>query len=114
MYTSVHYSLRGFKAAWGDKSFRMEVWGCVLIMGIIWWLWPLTTLELFILMISYGIVLITELLNTALEEALDHLHPTHHEKVGRSKDIASSAVMISLILLIAAISSIVVSHLKNH
>jgi diacylglycerol kinase len=44
-------------------------------------------------------VLITELQNTSFEEALDHLHPELHDKIGRSKDMAAGAVLTAGIFL---------------
>lgn len=44
-----------------------------------------------------GLVLAAESLNSALEEALDVLHPQQNSKIGRSKDLAAGAVLLSAI-----------------
>ncbi len=47
--------------------------------------------------LAFALILIAELLNTALERAWERLHPEHHELVGASKDIASASVFIAVI-----------------
>jgi undecaprenol kinase len=44
--------------------------------------------------VTTGGVLATELINTALEAVVDHLHPSEHPMIGRAKDCASGAVLI--------------------
>ena len=44
------------------------------------------------------IVLITELMNSAIEAVVDRIGTEHHELSGRAKDIGSAAVMVSLIM----------------
>jgi diacylglycerol kinase (ATP) len=44
------------------------------------------------------LVMVVELLNTALEKLSDHVTPDHHAAIGRIKDMASAAVGISLLL----------------
>ena len=42
-----------------------------------------------------GLVLVAELLNSALETLADHLHPEQHPEVGAAKDIAAGAVLVA-------------------
>lgn len=51
----------------------------------------LTRFEWAILWLAIGLMLVSEGLNTALEKALDTLHPNQHPGVGQSKDIAAGA-----------------------
>lgn len=96
--SSVRHALRGIQYAYqNDKSFQMELWGGGIFIGIGVILWPITDIEFFFLALSYLLILITELSNTALEVAFKRLHPDHHELVGASKDVASSAVLIAFI-----------------
>lgn len=54
-----------------------------------------------LLIASVLLVLITELLNTAVEYTVDRISTDHHDLSGSAKDISSAAVMISLILWLA-------------
>lgn len=45
--------------------------------------------------LASGLVLVAELLNSALETLADHLHPEQHSEVGAAKDIAAGAVLVA-------------------
>ena len=47
-----------------------------------------------------GVVLVTELLNSAVEAVVDRIGPEHHELAGRAKDMGSAAVMIAIGLVV--------------
>lgn len=88
------FAVRGWRAAWhSESSFRAQVAlaiGALLILAILkpeplWW-------ALFSL--SIGAVLAAELLNTALEKILDHLHPETHPMIAVAKDCAAGAVLV--------------------
>lgn len=53
--------------------------------------------HLALIIVVSALVLVMEMVNTALEEIEDVIHPKHHEAVQRSKDIAAGAVMIASI-----------------
>lgn len=95
------YAFAGiFYAVRCDSSMRSQVYlGGLVIAGFIYIASPLTQTEWLLLVFAYGLILITELQNSALETALDHLHPDTHTDVGRSKDLAAGAVLIAGILL---------------
>jgi undecaprenol kinase len=96
---SAKFSLGGIVYAYrNDKSFRMEVnilTPAYLLVG--WLLAPFAPLELVIFVFSYLFILFAELVNTALETTIDHLHPARHKKMGAAKDIASGAVLVTLV-----------------
>ena len=52
------------------------------------------------------LVLIVELLNSAIEATVDRVSDDHHELSGRAKDLGSAAVFVSLVLLVAAWSTV--------
>ena len=54
--------------------------------------------EVALLITVLGIVLITELLNSAIEAVVDRVSSEQHELAGRAKDMGSAAVAISLLL----------------
>lgn len=95
--SSFKYSIQGLQYAWRNElSFRME-----LVLSII--LIPLAfiiseqKIELFFLISSIFGVLITELLNTAIEALADRFGNEHNMLTGASKDAGSAAVFLSLI-----------------
>ena len=47
------------------------------------------------------LVIIVELLNSAIEAAIDRVGDEHHELSGRAKDLGSAAVFVSLVLVLA-------------
>lgn len=48
-----------------------------------------------LLLLACALVLVAELLNSALEALVDHLHPERHPAVGAAKDIAAGAVLVA-------------------
>ena len=59
-----------------------------------WWI-GCTAFEWTVLWLAMGLVLVAEMLNTALEYAIDLLHPDHHPLAGAVKDIAAGAVLVA-------------------
>jgi undecaprenol kinase len=54
-----------------------------------------------LMLMACALVLVTELLNTALEELADHLHPGQHPAIGRAKDMAAGAVLLASLCAVA-------------
>ncbi|ALG91327.1 diacylglycerol kinase [Rhodovulum sp. NI22] len=89
------FALLGLRTAWRrERSFRAQtVCAALAIIALIvtgaqtvWW-------ALFLVTIS--VVLALELVNSALEALIDHLHPDTHPEVGVVKDIAAAAVLVA-------------------
>ncbi len=59
---------------------------------------PVGTLEHLILVLSLLLVLLVEILNTAIENTVDRIGLEHHELAGRAKDLGSTAVLIALLM----------------
>lgn len=79
-----------------DHSVRVHIILAIIIVPIVLWLlWPLATWELLLLLLGGFLILITEIQNSALESALDRLHPELHDNIKRSKDMAAGAVLLS-------------------
>lgn len=89
-------SWRGFHSAWQhEAAFRQECYLLCLLAPAAFWLGE-NAVQVAILLMSCLIVLIVELLNSAIEAAIDRIGPERHELSGRAKDIASAAVFLSL------------------
>jgi len=91
------YSLAGLRAGWGETAFRQEALAAVALVPLAFWLgrgW----LEVSVLVAVVVLVLVTELLNTAIESAIDRIGPDWHALSKRAKDMGSAAVLLSLLL----------------
>jgi len=90
------YSLAGLKAAWQhEAAFRQEAMLMVLLVPIGLWLGR-SGMERALLIGSGMVVVITELLNSAVEAVVDRTGLDHHPLSGRAKDLGSAAVFVSL------------------
>lgn len=91
------FSVAGFKATWRhEEAFRQEVMLFVVSTPLALWLGK-SAIEIVLLIGSVVLVLLVELLNSAVEAVVDRVGFEHHELSGRAKDIGSAAVMLSLI-----------------
>lgn len=91
------FSLAGFKATWQhEEAFRQEVALFIVTTPIALWLGN-DGIEKVLLIGSVVLVLLVELLNSAVEAVVDRVGLEHHELSGRAKDIGSAAVMLSLV-----------------
>jgi diacylglycerol kinase (ATP) len=91
------FSAAGFKATWiHEEAFRLEVLLFVITTPLAIWLGE-TTIERLLLIGSVVLVLLVELLNSAIEAIVDRVGLEHHELSGRAKDIGSAAVMLSIV-----------------
>jgi diacylglycerol kinase (ATP) len=90
------YSLAGIRATWrNEAAFRQEIiLSAILIPAAFWY--GSTAVERVLLIGSCLIVLIVELLNSAVEAAIDRIGEDPHKLSGRAKDMGSAAVFISL------------------
>lgn len=90
------YSFKGLIAAWqNEAAFRQEII-LLLVLSFLSFFLPVTALERLAMISSLVLVIIVELLNSAIEVVVDRIGPEHHELSGRAKDIASAAVFTSL------------------
>jgi len=91
------HSLAGLAAAYrGEAAFRQEVW-LGIPLAVIAIALPVSALERGLLIASLLLVLIVELLNSAVEATVDRVGLEHHLLSKRAKDIGSAAVLLSLI-----------------
>lgn len=68
--------------------------GAVFVLGLAL---NLQRLEWCLLIIAIMVVWVAEGMNTALEAIADAVHPAHHQLIGRAKDVAAAAVLISAV-----------------
>jgi len=104
------YSLAGLRAGWSEIAFRQEVIAAIFLLPLSFWLgrdWVETTL------LAGGVVfvMVVELLNTAVEAAIDRIGPEWHDLSKQAKDMGSAAVLLSLLLCIG-IWTAAIAHLS--
>lgn len=97
MWHATRYSLAGLRAAWDEAAFRLEACLAVLMLPLAFFLGR-TWVEVVLLAGSVLLVLIVELLNTAVEAAVDRIGPEWHALSKRAKDMGSAAVFLSLLI----------------
>ena len=95
---TLRFSVRGFGFAWKhEEAFRVEV---VLLLGLLplaLWLGE-SALERVALVVPCVLVLLAELLNSAIEAVVDLCSPEPHPLAAAAKDMGSAAVFVTLIL----------------
>ena len=95
------YSWAGLRAAWRyEAAFRQELLLVGALIGPALWLGR-NPLDYLLLLGSGVLVLIVELLNSAVEAVTDRVGLESHELSARAKDLGSAAVMLSLALMAA-------------
>ncbi|MBS0454554.1 MAG: diacylglycerol kinase [Proteobacteria bacterium] len=90
-------SLNGLRAAWGEAAFRQEAILAMVLVPLAFWLGR-NWLETAALAGSVVLVMIVELLNTAVEAAIDRIGPEWHDLSKRAKDTGSAAVLLALLV----------------
>jgi diacylglycerol kinase (ATP) len=99
-------SLAGLRSAWiHEAAFRQECWAAAVLLPTALWLGQ-DAVERALLMGVCLLVLIVELLNSAIEAAVDRVGTDHHLLAGRAKDLGSAAVFMSLVLVCCVWGSI--------
>jgi diacylglycerol kinase (ATP) len=97
IWQALIWSLKGLRAGWQQEaSFRLEVGLVVVLFPLGIWLGN-GPVEKVLLCGSLLLVLIIELLNSALEAVVDHVCPDVHPFAERAKDMGSAAVFIAML-----------------
>ncbi|MGX9462091.1 diacylglycerol kinase [Shewanella sp. A14] len=98
VFRATGFSIKGLKAAWKhEAAFRQEAILALLMLPTAM-LVNITATERVLLIMTVMIVLIVELLNSAIEAVVDRVGDEIHPLSGQAKDIASAAVFCSLAL----------------
>jgi len=97
IWNALFYSFEGLKAAYRhEDAFRQEVWLALVLIPLALLL-PVSGIGKALMMALVLMVLIVELLNSAVEATVDRVSLEHHRLAKRAKDIGSAAVLFSLI-----------------
>ncbi len=94
LFHATKWSLAGLKAAWvHEQAFRIEVVLSIFILPLAFYLGE-THVEKVLLVGVWLLVLVVELLNSAVEAVVDRVGTDYHELSGRAKDLGSAAVFL--------------------
>ena len=97
LVSALGYSLQGLAACYrNEEAFRQEAVVFIVLLVVIV-LIPLSGFVKLLLFTVNCLVLIVELLNSAVETVVDKVSPEYDELAGRAKDMGSAAVLLSLI-----------------
>jgi diacylglycerol kinase (ATP) len=96
IFNAFGYSVAGLRAAYKhEDAFRQEVWLALVLIPLSFFL-PATAIGKALMIGSVLLVIIVELLNSAIEAAVDRVSLENHKLSARAKDIGSAAVFVSL------------------
>lgn len=97
LFKAFFYSLDGFAAAWKDEpAFRQELYALIPLIPLGIWLAP-DKIALILMLSSMLLVLIAELINSAIEAVTDKTGMDIHPLAKKAKDTASAAVLLSIV-----------------
>lgn len=100
VFNAWRYSMQGLAAAMRyEAAFRQELILAIVLVPMAFWLGR-NLLEVALLLVVVFVMLITELLNSALEALADSVSMELNPLIGRAKDIGSAAVWLSLMMLV--------------
>ena len=97
MWHAFGFSLAGLRAGWSEAAFRLEACLAFIMVPLSFWIGR-NWVEVALLAGSVLLVLIVELLNTAIEAAIDRIGLERHALSKRAKDMGSAAVLLSLLI----------------
>ena len=96
VWRAFHYSLDGFRAAYKyEDAFRQEALLAALLIPVTFFL-PVSGIGQALMIASVLLVLIVELINSAIEATVDRVSLDRHHLSKRAKDIGSAAVFLAL------------------
>jgi len=98
LVNATRFSLAGLAAAYRDEqAFRLEVLVLVVVVPAGLWLGK-TGVQRALLIGSWCLVIVVELLNSAMEVLADRMWPEKNAMAGRAKDMGSAAVFCAIVL----------------
>ncbi|QPB43280.1 diacylglycerol kinase [Rodentibacter haemolyticus] len=96
LINSTKYSVQGLKSAFkNEAAFRHECFLACILIPLAFWLGD-TKFEIILMISSVLLVMVVELLNSAVEAVVDRIGAERHELSGRAKDQGSAAVFVAL------------------
>jgi diacylglycerol kinase (ATP) len=108
IFSALFYSFDGFKSAWQhEHSFRQEL--VLVVCGVLVALFlPISAFQKLALIVVLLLILIVELINSAIEAVVDRVSLERHSLSKNAKDFGSAAVMLTFIIAVATWSVVLV------
>ena len=97
VWHATRYSLHGLHAAWSESAFRQEAMAALVLVPLAFWLGR-NWVEVALLAGAAVLLMVVELLNSAIEAAIDRVGPEWHALSKRAKDLGSAAVLLTVLL----------------
>ena len=96
LINSTIYSWRGLKAAWQqEEAFRLELCLALVFLPLAFYVGDGLVHQL-LLALMCGLVVLAELINTAIESVVDRIGSEPHPLSGQAKDLGSALVLVTL------------------
>jgi diacylglycerol kinase (ATP) len=106
------YSWKGIRAAWvNEAAFRQEGVAAIVAIIIACWL-NVDAITRVLLISSVLLVMIVEIINSAIEAVVDRIGAERHELSGRAKDMGSAAVLFAIIIAVITWVTLLWSHFR--
>jgi diacylglycerol kinase (ATP) len=101
VFKALGYTWDGLKAAaQHEEAFKQELF-IIVPLSIVAWFVPVPILERALLFSVLQLILIVELINSAIEANTDHISLERHPLAKRAKDMGSAAVFLAIVTAIA-------------
>ncbi|WP_337023895.1 MULTISPECIES: diacylglycerol kinase [unclassified Pantoea] len=106
------YSWQGLRAAWKhEAAFRQEAIAALVAIVVACWL-DVDAISRVLMIGSVVLVIIVEILNSAIEAVVDRIGQERHPLAGRAKDMGSAAVLLAILLALFIWIALLWSHLR--
>ncbi|MES2048568.1 MAG: diacylglycerol kinase [Pseudomonadota bacterium] len=101
IFAAFFYSMDGLKSAWkNEHAFRQELM-LVMVASIIALLLPVSAFEKLMMIAVLVLILVVELINSAIEAIVDRVSLERHELSKNAKDFGSAAVLLTFLIAVA-------------
>jgi diacylglycerol kinase (ATP) len=101
LISALRYTWDGLRAAAKhEEAFKQELM-VVIPLSIVAWFVPVSLLEKALLFSTLQLILIVELINSAIEANTDHISLERHPLAKRAKDMGSAAVFLTIVIAVA-------------
>lgn len=100
LWNAITNSFQGFLIVWkGEVAFRQYVVLSIVLIPLAFWLTD-NNIERILMVMSVLLILLMELVNTAIEAVVDRIGSEQHPLSGAAKDIGSAAVFLSIVMFV--------------
>jgi diacylglycerol kinase (ATP) len=94
------YSFKGIRSVWvNEAAFRQEVVASLVMLPLSF-LVAQDAVQWLLLVLPLMLILVVELLNSAIESVVDRIGPERHDLSGRAKDMGSAAVLFCIVMIV--------------